>query len=78
MRYEIRLEGHLGDEWADRFGAAALVREDGGATRLICSVTDQSALFGILRKVRDLGIPLISVDKIPGPDTPQGGPSGDR
>jgi hypothetical protein len=61
MRYEIRLEGLLGDEWANWFGDLALVREGEGVTLLICPVADQAALFGILRKVRDLGMPLLSV-----------------
>ena len=69
MRYEIRLEGLLGDEWADWFGDLTLVREGGGVTLLICDVADQAALFGVLRKVRDLGIPLLSVNRVPDRDT---------
>jgi hypothetical protein len=64
MRYEIRLKGHLGVEWADQFEALNLVREGGDVTLLICSLADQAALFGILKKVRDLGIPLLSVKQI--------------
>ena len=64
MRYEIRLKGHLDDEWADFLGTLAVVREAKDITCLVCSVTDQAALFGILRKVRDLGIPLLSVNRI--------------
>jgi hypothetical protein len=64
MRYEIRLEGLLGDCWADWFGALALVRDGEGVTLLICSVTDQAALFGILKKVRDLGMPLLSLNRM--------------
>lgn len=64
MRYEIRLEGHLSDDWADLFGALDLIREGEDITRLACSVADQAALFGILKKVRDLGIPLLSVKQI--------------
>lgn len=64
MRYEIRLKGHLGDDWAGLFGALNLVREGGDVTLLICSATDQAALFGILKKVRDFGIPLLSVKQI--------------
>ncbi len=64
MRYEIRLKGHLDDEWAELLGTLVLVHEATDITCLICSVTDQAALFGILRKVRDLGIPLLSVNRI--------------
>jgi hypothetical protein len=64
MHYEIRLEGLLSDEWTERFGDCALVREDGGHTLLTCSIVDQAALFGILRKVRDLGMPLESVSRV--------------
>ncbi|MDP2791484.1 MAG: hypothetical protein Q8O15_06955 [Rectinemataceae bacterium] len=69
MQYEIRIEGLLGDEWADWFGGLTLVRKDGGVTLLICSAVDQAALFGILRKVRDLGMPLLSVSRAT--DNPQ-------
>jgi hypothetical protein len=65
MRYEIRLEGQLGDEWAQWFGDLHLVREGEGVTLLVCSVADQSELFGILRKVRDLGMPLLSACRVP-------------
>ena len=64
MQYEIRLEGTLDHDWADWFGALALIREGEGVTLLTCSVADQAALFGILRKVRDLGMPLLSVYRI--------------
>ncbi len=64
MRYEIRIEGELGDEWAGWFRDLALVREGQGVTLLTCSVADQAALFGILKKVRDLGMSLISVYRI--------------
>ena len=64
MEYEIRLEGELGDEWARRFEGLALVREGEGVTLLTCSVADQAALFGILRRVRDLGMPLLSLYRI--------------
>jgi len=64
MEYEIRLEGELGDEWARRFEGLALVREGEGVTLLTCSVADQAALFAILRRVRDLGMPLLSLYRI--------------
>jgi hypothetical protein len=63
MEYEIRLEGLLGDEWADWFEGIVLVREGEGVTLLTCSVPDQAALFGILKRVRDLGMPLLSLHR---------------
>jgi len=60
-RYAIRLQGHLEDRWAARFEGLTLTREDNGDTLLIGPVVDQAALHGLLRKVRDLGLPLISV-----------------
>jgi hypothetical protein len=60
MVYQIRLEGHLGPQWADWFGGLSITLEDNGDTLLTGPVLDQAALHGLLRKVRDLGIPLIS------------------
>ena len=62
--YEIRLRGHLADRWADRFGDVIVTLEDNGATRLTCHVIDQAALHGVLRKVRDLGVSLISISPV--------------
>ena len=59
--YEIRIKGHLADRWADRFGGLTITLEDNGDTLLTGPVVDQAALHGLLRKVRDLGMPLISV-----------------
>ena len=61
MMYEIRLEGHLGPEWTDWFECLTLTLEDSGESLLTCSVVDQAALYGLLRKVRDVGLPLISI-----------------
>ena len=61
MVYQIRIKGHLRHQWEDWFGGVTVVLEDNGETLLTCSVVDQSALHGLLRKVRDLGMPLISV-----------------
>ena len=63
-RYEIRIKGHLDDKWADWFEGLTLTREDNGETLLIGPVVDQAALHGVLRKVRDLGMPLISVTRV--------------
>jgi hypothetical protein len=60
-RYEIRLKGHLDDRWADWFDGLTIRREDNGETLLAGPVVDQAALHGLLRKVRDLGLPLLSV-----------------
>lgn len=74
--YEIRLQGHLGRNWMDWFGGVAITLEEGGQTLLTCPVVDQAALYGLLRKVRDLGLPLISItrsrtDRIAEPDSKQ-------
>ena len=60
-RYAIRLKGHLDDRWAAWFDGLTLTREDDGTTLLAGPVVDQAALFGLLRRVRDLGLPLVSV-----------------
>jgi hypothetical protein len=61
--YEIRLKGHLEPRWADWFGGLTLTRESDGTTVLSGSVVDQAALHGLLGKVRDLGLPLIAVNR---------------
>ena len=62
--YDIRLKGHLDDRWADWFGGLTLTRDDNGTTRLTGPLVDQAALHGVLRKVRDLGTPLLSVRRV--------------
>jgi hypothetical protein len=74
--YQIRLQGHLGRNWTHWFGDVTITLEEGGETLLTGQVADQAALHGLLRKVRDLGLPLISVtraqtDQIDGPDFKQ-------
>ena len=59
--YQIRIKGHLGREWTDWFESLAITLEDNGDTLLTGPVVDQAALYGLLRKVRDLGMPLLSV-----------------
>ena len=59
--YQIRIKGHLGPEWREWFGFLTITLEENGDTLLTGAVTDQSALHGLIRKVRDLGMPLISV-----------------
>jgi hypothetical protein len=61
MVYQIRLQGHLGSQWTDWFGGLTITLQDNGETLLIGPVVDQAALYGLLKKVRDLGMPLLSV-----------------
>jgi hypothetical protein len=67
MVYQIRIKGHLGPRWADWFGGMTITLEQGGETLLTCPVEDQAALHGLLRKVRDLGMPLISAIRVEPP-----------
>lgn len=62
--YRLRLEGHLDRRWASWFGALSMTHEDDGDTWMTCRVADQAALHGVLRKVRDLGVPLVAVQRI--------------
>lgn len=61
MVYHIRLKGHLGPQWMDWFEGVTLTLEANGETLLTCPVVDQAALHGLLRKVRDVGLPLLTV-----------------
>ena len=67
MVYQIRIEGHLGPRWTDWFGDVTITLEDNGETLLTCPVVDQAALHGLLRKIRDLGMPLISANRVKPP-----------
>jgi hypothetical protein len=69
-RYEIRVRGHLGPRWAARFEGMTLTRDGDGTTVIHGPVVDQAALHGLLARVRDLGIPLLSVTQV-GPDHPR-------
>jgi hypothetical protein len=64
MVYQIRLKGHLCNQWTERFEDLTITLENNGDTLLTGWVDDQAALFGVLKKVRDLGIPLISVTRV--------------
>jgi hypothetical protein len=69
--YQIRIKGHLNRQWEDWFEGLTITLEDNGDTLLCGPVIDQAALYGWLKKVRDLGIPLISVNSS---DLNQAGP----
>jgi hypothetical protein len=62
MVYQIRIKGHLDGRWTDWFGGLTITLEENGDTLLTGPVVDQAALHGLLRKVRDLGMPLLSVN----------------
>jgi len=62
--YQIRIKGHLGPQWTDWFGGLTIALENNGETLLTGPVVDQAALHGLLRKVRDAGMPLISVNRV--------------
>ncbi len=62
--YQIKLAGHLGAEWGEWFGGLIITLAEDGDTLLTGPVRDQAALFGLLKKVRDLGLTLISVNPV--------------
>ncbi len=62
MVYEIRFKGHLGAEWADWFGGLSITLEANGITLLTGQAADQAVLYGWLKKIRDLGLSLLSVN----------------
>jgi len=64
MVYQIRIKGHLGSQWTDWFEGLTITLEEDGDTLLTGPVTDQAALYGLLKKVRDLGLPLVSVNQV--------------
>ena len=63
--YEIRVSGHLSDLWAGWFEDLDITLDEQGDTILIGLVADQAALYGLLRKVRDIGLPLLSLNRLP-------------
>ncbi len=75
-RYEIRLTGHLDAHWAAWFDGLAVCRQGDGTTVIRGSVVDQAALHGLLQRIRDLGLPLVSVTRVDPaePDVPPTNP----
>ena len=73
-RYEIRVKGHLDDRWASWFDGFSLTHAGDGST-VLAGRTDQAGLHGVLRKLGDIGLPLVSVT--PAADGPSAGPSAD-
>ena len=69
QQYEIRVKGHLASRWTAWFDGLSLTDEDGGITVIRGPVVDQAALHGLLQKLRDVGIPLLSLTQLP-PDVP--------
>jgi hypothetical protein len=62
--YEMRIKGHLGSEWTDWFEGLTIQLEENGETSLTGLVADQAALYGLIKKVRDVGLPLLSVQRV--------------
>jgi hypothetical protein len=62
--YQIRIKGHLGSQWADWFGGLTITQEEDGDTLLTGPIVDQAALHSLLKRVRDLGLPLLSVNSV--------------
>jgi len=77
-RYEIRLAGHLDAHWASWFDGLAVSHQGDGTTVISGSVADQAALHGLLQRVRDLGLPLVSVTQVDTDqaDAPTAAPTG--
>ena len=65
--YSIRVRGHLADRWSDELGGLAVQLHDDGTTALVGPIVDQAALHGVLARIRDLGLPLLAVDRVAEP-----------
>jgi len=71
--YQLQIKGHLSGQWTDWFEGMTIILTDNGETLLTGPVVDQAALYGLLRKIRDLGLPLLAVTQVqPGPSTTLG------
>ncbi len=75
--YQIRIEGHLGRAWTGWFEGLSITLQDNGDTLLTGAVIDQAALHGLLKKVRDLGVPLVSINRLQLDPEPQPTAKGD-
>jgi hypothetical protein len=62
--YQIRIKGHLGHQWTEWFEGLSITLTDNGETLLTGPLIDQAALHGVLKKVRDLALPLVSVNRV--------------
>ena len=63
--YEIRVDGFIGDSWSPWLGGMSIRRQEGGETLLTGPLPDEPALHGVLSKIRDLGLPLVEVRRMP-------------
>ena len=68
--YEIRIEGHLSDSWSSWFEGMIIQPQEGGETLLSGPLADEAALHGVLMKIRDLGLPLVQVNRVRKKDSP--------
>ncbi len=62
--YRVRVRGHIDDRWSDWLGGLTVQRQEDGTTVLVGPVVDQAALHGVLTQIRDLGLPLLSVNRL--------------
>jgi len=62
--YRFRVRGHLDDRWSDWLGGLAIERQEDGTTTLVGPVVDQAALYGVIIRIRDLGLSLLSVSQV--------------
>ena len=69
--YQIRIEGHIGLDWSDFFTEVTVQHTDAGQTVLIGTLPDQTALHGVLMRIRDLGLTLVEVKRIENPIEPK-------
>ena len=67
--YRVHVRGHLDDRWSDWLEGMAVQRRDDGTTVLVGPVVDQAALHGLIARIRDLGLPLLAVDRVAEPHT---------
>jgi len=68
--YKVRVEGHIGDSWSSWFEGLTIRREESGETVLTGPLADEAALHGVLMKIRDLGLPLVEVRRVPRVEEP--------